>query len=65
MGVGLVAGIVLAIAGGILSLIPCIGTLLVYAGALFAGVYINLVYAHLIGQFALSNPEPDALTQAI
>jgi len=39
--------------------------LLVYAGALFAGVYINLVYAHLIGQFALSNPEPDALTQAI
>ena len=65
MGVGLVAGIVIAIAGGILSLIPCIGTLLVYAGALFAGVYINLVYAHLIGQFALSNPEPDALTQAI
>ncbi len=62
IGVGLVAGIVIAIAGGILSIIPCIGTLLVYVGSLFAGVYINLVYAHLIGQFAFNNPEPEVLT---
>ncbi len=65
IGVGLVAVIVLTIAGGILSLIPCIGTLFVYVGSLLSGVYINLVYAHLIGQFALSNPEPNVLIQGV
>ncbi len=61
IGVGLAAGIVIAIAGGILSFIPCLGQLLVYLLSIFAGVYINLVFAHLFGQFAASHPEPASL----
>ncbi len=58
MGIGIAAPIVLSILTIVLSFIPCIGLLVTYLLGLFLGVYINLAYAHLIGQFATRNPEP-------
>ncbi len=64
IGVWLAAGIVIFITAGILSFIPCLGQLLTYPLSIFSGVYINLVFAHLIGQFAANHPETASPAQA-
>jgi hypothetical protein len=58
---GFIAGLALGAAGGILSLIPCIGWIAAMLITMLATPYISAVYAHLFGQYgdkAYSTPAP-------
>jgi hypothetical protein len=58
IALSLVAGVV----GGLLGWIPCIGQLVAIVVGLGGGIYVQLVFAHLFGQFGLT--QSSAVPQA-
>jgi hypothetical protein len=57
LGVGLAIGLV----NGVISWIPCLGSIIALGVSMVAGMYIASVYSHLFGQFARETLGPNEL----
>ncbi len=51
LGISIGASLAAGIVGALLGWIPCLGQLVAFLVSLAAGLYVQLVYAHLFGQY--------------
>jgi hypothetical protein len=55
LGISIGASLAAGIIGGLLGWIPCLGQLIAFLAGIAASIYVQLVYAHLFGQFGAMN----------
>jgi hypothetical protein len=55
LGVSIGASLAAGIIGGLLGWIPCLGQVVAFLVGLAASIYVQLVYAHLFGQYGAMN----------
>jgi Protein of unknown function (DUF4013) len=55
LGISIGASLAAGIISGLLGWIPCLGQLIAFSAGIAASIYVQLVYAHLFGQFGAMN----------